>query len=283
MDGFNTCKKTLKTGKKLIRLEEKIVMGVLNLTPDSFYPGSRITTERELLEKAELMIMDGAAILDVGGYSTRPGAEEVDQESELKRVIDPVRKIKREFPEIILSIDTFRPEVAERSLDAGADMINDIYAGEPDQKMFEIALKYQVPYIIMHMKGTPKDMNSKTQYDDLLREIIQFFELKISKLKHIGVNDVIIDPGFGFAKTVRQNFELLKNLNLLSIFNLPIVVGISRKSMIYRTLNSTPDEALNGTTVINTIALLNGADILRVHDVREAVEAIKLLRAYKAD
>ena len=226
------------------------------------------------------MINEGAAFLDIGGYSSRPGADHISPEEELKRVIQPIEAINREFPEIIISIDTFRASVAKEALDRGAQMINDISGGDLDPKMFELVQSFQVPYILMHMRGTPQNMKERTEYADVVKEIIASISAKLNKLTKIGVNDILVDPGFGFAKTVDQNFEILSKLEALKILGRPLLVGLSRKSMIYKTLNVSPEETLNGTTVVNTLALLKGASILRVHDVKEASEAIELVKHF---
>lgn len=263
-------------------MSQSKVMGILNLTPDSFYDGGRFIKEKELLQQVEKMIWEGAAIIDIGGYSSRPGADDISIAEEKKRVLPVLEVIIKRFPETIISIDTFRSEVAMECLERGAAMINDISGGSLDEKMFEVVAKYQVPYIIMHMKGTPQNMKSMTTYDDLLTEIIFYFSEKISLANQLKINDVIIDPGFGFAKTVEQNFLLLKNLSLLRNLDRPLLAGLSRKSMLYKTLGTTPEKALNSTTVANILALENGANILRVHDVKEAMECIKIHEAYKS-
>lgn len=228
-----------------------------------------------VLQHAESMIVEGADFIDVGGYSSRPGATDITEAEELQRVVPVVEALRKKFPDVILSIDTFRSEVAQAALYAGADMINDITGGE-DEKMYAVAAHAKVPYVLMHMRGTPQTMNQLTRYDDLIREVINYFQLRIEKLKHAGVKDVIIDPGFGFAKTVAQNFQLLQHLEQFRILEKPILAGLSRKSMIWRTLQSTPEDALNGTSVLNTIALQKGAGILRVHDVKAAREVVTL-------
>ncbi len=250
-------------------------MGILNITPDSFYAGSRTSELSDVIKKAEAMLHEGAEMLDVGGYSSRPGAVDISESEELKRVVPVIEALRKKFPDVILSIDTFRSEVAQAALYAGADMVNDITGGE-DEKMYAVAAHAKVPYVLMHMRGTPQTMNQLTQYDDLVREMIDYFHVRLEKLKHAGVKDVLIDPGFGFAKTTPQNFELLNKLDLFRILEKPLLVGLSRKSMIWRTLNTTAEHALNGTSVLNTIALLKGASILRVHDVKAAREVIAL-------
>lgn len=252
-------------------------MGIINLTPDSFYAHSRQQHVSDILCSAEQMLADGASFLDIGGYSSRPGAEDISVEEEIKRVADPVRQLSREFPEAVISIDTFRSAVAKVAVEEGAAVVNDISGGELDESMMEEVAKLKVPYIAMHMRGTPQTMKQKTDYEDLLGEISISFSRKLTKAEEAGIKDVVIDPGFGFAKTVNQNFFLLSHVNFLKHLERPILIGISRKSMIYKTLDITSEEALNGTTVLNTVALLQGASILRVHDVKEAVEAVKLV------
>ncbi len=267
---------------KLIDLSVPKVMGIINVTPDSFYRGSRVFTEEEIIKAVARMLEEGADILDVGGYSSRPGAAEISQDEERNRVIRALKIINREFSEAVISIDTFRSGIAaEAVLEYGAGMINDISGGEADSKMFHVVEKIQVPYIIMHMQGVPGTMQENPVYDDVVADILRWFGERIFRLQSMGVNDIILDPGFGFGKTTAHNFELLGNLGDFSIAGLPVLVGVSRKSMIWKTLGITPDEALNGTSVLNTAALLNGADILRVHDVKEAVQAVKLVEKLK--
>jgi len=268
--------KTLNLRGGLLDLSTPKVMGILNVTPDSFYDGGRYTDDQSILEQVEKMQRDGADVIDVGGYSTRPGAKEISGGEELSRVVNAIRIIVKAFPESILSVDTFRSSIAKAAVLEGACMINDISGGEMDEKMFDTVASLQVPFVLMHMRGTPQTMSRLSEYDNLLKDIVDYFHKKINRLHELGVNDIIIDPGFGFAKTVEQNFELLKNLNYLKILRKPILAGLSRKSTIWRTLETSPEESLNGTTVLNTVALLNGANLLRVHDVREAVECIRL-------
>jgi dihydropteroate synthase len=277
-DSYFRSKNSIRLGKKLFSLAHPRVMGILNCTPDSFYEGSRIQTMDAVLKMAEKQIREGASILDVGGYSSRPNASEVSLAEEIARTQNAIISIKKEFPEIVISIDTFRSEVARIALESGADLINDISGGEIDPKIWKIAAHYQCPYILMHMRGNPKTMQSQTDYRNLFSDVSKYFSVKINQLKQLGVHDVILDPGFGFAKTLDQNYELLDRLKDLHFLEKPILVGFSRKSMIYRLLDSTPEEALNGTTVLNTKAILKGAQILRVHDVKEATEVLKLLR-----
>ena len=272
-------KKTWNIQGKILDFSSPIVMGILNITPDSFFDGGRYSNERKVLDRASQIIQEGAGIIDVGGYSTRPGASDVSQEEELSRVVPVIKMISKEFPEAIISIDTFRAEVAKRSIEAGAKIINDVSGGSLDKGMFPIIQEYNVPYILMHMRGTPQNMNKYATYSNLLSELVEYFQKKILELQSLGINNIAIDPGFGFAKTKEHNFELLKNLNYLKITKMPILVGVSRKSMVYKTLNVELEASLNGTTVLNTIALINGADILRVHDVKECVQAVKLVKS----
>lgn len=257
-------------------LDRPKVMGILNVTPDSFYDGGRYNDEKAVLLRVEKMLQDGADFIDVGGYSSRPGAEEVSEAEEITRVVNAVDIILKSFPDAVISVDTFRSKVAKEAVQHGAALINDIAAGTLDDQMFTTVANLNVPYILMHMRGNPKTMNKLTQYDNLLLEMVTFLQEKVSNLRELGVKDIIIDPGFGFAKTIQQNYEVLRNLNYFEILGLPILMGVSRKSSIYKPLQIEPAEALNGTTVLNTIALMNGASILRVHDVKEAVEATKL-------
>lgn len=253
------------------------VMGIINVTPDSFYYGSRHVELTEILKCAEKMLKDGADFLDVGGYSSRPGAEDIPVEEELRRVSDPIVAMAREFPEALITVDTFRSQVAGAALGSGACLVNDISGGDLDPHMMDLVGKHGVPYIAMHMRGTPQTMKQLSQYDDLLGEVVLSFAQKLEKAREAGIKDIIFDPGFGFAKTIDQNFYLLNHVDYLRSLDRPVMVGISRKSFIYKSLNSTPEQAVNGTTVLNTVALLKGASILRVHDVKEAVEAVKLV------
>jgi dihydropteroate synthase len=274
--GFST-NKTLNIGGKLLDLSQPKIMGILNVTPDSFYDGARYKTDEEIIRQAEKMLTEGATFIDVGGYSSRPGAQEVSLANELQRSIHAIQLILKEFPEAIISIDTFRSEVAKAAVHEGALLVNDISAGNLDSDMIETVANLRVPYIAMHMKGNPRTMSEQTSYENLLREMAFYFQEKIQHFHEAGIRDVILDPGFGFAKTREQNFELLQHLDYFRMLSKPLLVGLSRKSMIWKTLNITPAEALNGTTALNTIALLKGADILRVHDVKEALQIIKLL------
>ena len=261
---------------ELICFDTPKVMGILNITPDSFYAQSR-TTPAEVLRKAEQMLEEGATFVDIGGYSSRPNAQEVSPQEELQRVVPVVEALVKHFPDIRISVDTFRAEVARESLEAGACIINDISAGQIDPAIWEVVAHYQVPYIAMHMRGTPQTMQTYTEYDQLTKDILYYFSQIKDKARQLRINDLIIDPGFGFSKTLAQNYELMQQLALFKALECPILVGISRKSMIYKLLNTTPETALNGTTVLNTFALLHGADILRVHDVKEAVECVKIV------
>ncbi len=274
--------KTLNIGGQLLDLGTPCVMGILNITPDSFYVGSRASNEKEVLQQAEKMLGEGATFLDVGGYSSRPGAPDVSAEEETGRVRTAIQAIVREFPEAIISIDSFRSEVVRTAIGEGAAVINDISGGSLDPHMFETVANLKVPYILMHMKGTPQTMATLTNYNNLMKEIVDYFHEKIAALHQLGVKDIIIDPGFGFAKTVEQNFELLHHFAHFQLLEKVLLVGVSRKSMIWKTIDTTAEEALNGTTVLNTIALLKGASILRVHDVKEAVEVVKLVSKIKA-
>jgi dihydropteroate synthase len=265
----------------LISLETPKVMGILNITPDSFYAGSRIMTAHEALKKAEEMIREGATFIDVGGYSSRPGATDISIDEELSRVMPCIKAIAKEFTEVVIVIDTFRSEVAKAAVDAGAGMINDISGGNLDEKMLKTVSEFGVPYIMMHMKGSPQTMSQLASYQDLLKEVIDYFHSNIYRALQYGIKDIIIDPGFGFAKTREHNFELLQQLQLLKAIGRPMLTGLSRKSMVWKTLDIKPDEALNGTTSLNTVALMKGADILRVHDVREAIQVVKLMQSLK--
>ena len=251
-------------------------MGIINVTPDSFYAGSRHTTTDIILKKAEEMINDGADFIDIGGYSTRPGAEIVSIEEELKRVIPSIQAIKKSFPDITISIDTFRAKVATEAVCHGASIVNDVSGGNLDKDMYQTIASLKVPYVLMHMRGTPENMKDHAQYDNVVLQVIKELSEKLRKLYSIGIADVIIDPGFGFAKNIGHNFEMLKNLAHFSSFELPLLIGISRKSMIYKSLGVDPPEALNGTSALHMIALQNGANILRVHDVKEARQVVKL-------
>lgn len=270
---------TLNSRGKLLLLEEPWVMGIINITPDSFYPNSRIDKDPDkILYKATEMISAGAKILDIGGYSSRPGAKEVSLGEELKRTIPVINIIRRAFPEILLSIDTFRSEVAKAAVESGVDMVNDISGGTLDLEMLSVVGRLRVPYICMHMRGTPDTMSQLTNYENLEKDILSFFGQKLAECEKSGIKDVIIDPGLGFAKTLPQNYKILKNLSYFHTINAPILIGLSRKSMIYKLLDISQEEALNGTTALNMVALMKGAKILRVHDVKEAVETVKLFK-----
>jgi dihydropteroate synthase len=268
---------TLRIKGKLLLLDRPWIMGILNITPDSFYKGSRFSgSEGQIKQIAEKMVREGADILDVGGYSSRPGADEVSVDEELSRVLPAIGVIKKSNPEILISIDTFRAEVAREAVRAGADIINDISSGDLDGDMINTVAGLGVPYIAMHMRGNPKNMQQKTDYGDVLLEIVSFFAKKLEIFTKAGIKDVILDPGFGFAKTLEQNYWILKNLSYFKIIQAPILVGISRKSMIYKKLDLTPEESLNATTALHMAALVNGAGILRVHDVKEAKQTVLL-------
>ncbi len=253
-------------------------MGILNLTPDSFYDGGKYNSDKTILQQVEKMLTEGATFIDIGAYSSRPRATHISEEEELKRLLPILKIIVKQFPDALISIDTFRNKVAKESIAIGAAIINDISAGTLDKKMLQTIAQLQVPYIIMHMKGNPKTMQNKLEYDDLIKEIYFYFSKKISDLRALGVNDIIVDPGFGFSKTLNQNYELLQNLDFFQNLDVPVLSGTSRKSMLYKLLETTPDQSLNASTVANTISLLNGANILRVHDVKEAVEAVKIVQ-----
>ena len=256
-------------------------MGILNVTPDSFYDGGKYTGDKNILNQVEKMLQDGATFIDIGGQSSKPNAAIVTVNEELKRVVPIVGLIIKQFPKAILSIDTFNSKIAQECVENGVAIINDISAGNLDEKMFETVAKLQVPYIMMHLRGNPQTMQTLTDYDNLIKDILFYFSEKVAKARSFGINDLIIDPGFGFAKTTTQNFELLNKLDLFQMLELPILAGISRKGMIYKTLETTAEKALNGTTVLNTIALTKNANILRVHDVKEAVECVKLYETLK--
>lgn len=270
--------KTLNIRGTLTSLETPLVMGILNITPDSFYADSRKQTEAAIEERAQEILSEGGQIIDIGGYSSRPDAVEISPEEEMSRLAFALKILNRHYPDVALSVDTFRADVARRCVEEyEVGMINDISGGELDAGMFETVASLHVPYIMMHMRGTPQTMQQHTNYTDMMEEIMLYFANKVRQLRLLGVNDIILDPGFGFSKTVDQNYELMSRLKEFKEFSLPLLVGVSRKSMIYKYLGGTPADSLNGTTVLNTFALLNGADILRVHDVRAAVEAVKMI------
>ena len=267
---------TINCKGNLIDLATPKVMGILNITPNSFYDGGKFQEESVILKQVEKLLNEGATFIDIGAYSSKPNAEFVSEEEELQRILPVLQQIIKQFPEAIISIDTFRAEVAKQSVLNGAALINDISAGYLDEKMLPIIAELQVPYIMMHMKGNPQTMQSLTHYDDIVKEMIYYFSERIFEARKLGINDLIVDPGFGFAKTLEQNYEVMQKLNIFKQLELPLLVGISRKSMIYKLLETSAQEALNGTTFLNAIALEKGANILRVHDVKEAVECVKL-------
>ena len=274
-------KRTLNCKGKLIDLNEPKVMGILNITPDSFYDKSRFSSKYDLLKRTEIMLSEGAAFIDVGAYSSRPGAEFVSEEEERKRLIPALEIILKEFPDVLLSVDTFRSNIARETIDLGASIINDISGGDMDPEMFDVVVNKQVPYILMHMRGNPQTMSNLNNYDHLLVDIISELQVKVNDLQKRGLNDIIIDPGLGFAKDLLQNYEIVKKLNSFKCISHPLLIGASRKSMIYKLLECKPQSALIGTTVVHTACLLNGASILRVHDVKEAIEAIKITTLLK--
>ena len=273
--------KTINCKGKLIDLLTPKVMGIINLTPDSFYDGGKLGSEKEIIYQAEKMLKEGATFLDLGGYSSRPGANFVSEADELNRVLPAVKTLIKEFSNVNLSIDTFRSKIAKTCIENGACMINDISAGLLDPQMLEVIANYQVPLVMMHMRGTPETMMVNTNYENLTNDILYFFSERIAKARALGINDIIVDPGFGFSKKLDQNFELFNDLELFSFLNTPILIGISRKSMIQKTLNISATESLNGTTALHAIALQKGVSILRVHDVKEAFETISLLQNLK--
>lgn len=272
---------TLNCKGRLLVIDQPIVMGIINTTPDSFYSGSRTNIIDDILFRTEKMINDGATILDVGGQSTRPKSEQISAEEELKRVLPAINAIHKNFPGQIISIDTFYSTVAKQAVDAGASIVNDVSAGTMDEKLLSTVAQLKVPYVLMHMLGKPKTMQQNPEYKNVTLEVFDFLNFKIAELIKLGIHDIIADVGFGFGKTFSHNFQLLRELSFFQQLNKPVMVGLSRKATIYKTLDITPEEALNGTTVMHTIALMNGANILRVHDVKEAVEAIKLFMEYK--
>ncbi|CAM1347936.1 dihydropteroate synthase [Tenacibaculum insulae] len=268
---------TINCNKNLIDLTTPKVMGILNVTPDSFFDGGKYKNEKDILTQTEKMLNEGATFIDVGAYSSKPGSKFVSENEELQRILPVIELLTSNFPEIIISVDSFRSKVVNEAINAGGAIINDISGGMLDDKMFATVAKLQVPYIMMHMQGTPENMQLNPVYEDVVSEIISFFSAQLFKLRQLKVNDVIIDVGFGFGKTIPHNYELLQKLALFKNLEVPILTGVSRKSMLYKLLNISANEALNATTVANTIALLNGTNILRVHDVKEAVEAIKIV------
>jgi len=274
---------TLNCRGRLLVMDKPIVMGIINVTPDSIYSGSRYEGVENILPKAEQMLKDGATIIDIGGQSTRPGSKKISCDEELQRSIAPIEALHKNFPEAIISVDTYYSKVARTAVDAGASIVNDISAGTMDENMISSVASLDVPFVCMHMQGTPQTMQQEPHYKNVTKEVLDFFITGTNELRKAGIKDIIIDPGFGFGKTIDHNFELLRNLSAFKIIGCPILLGISRKSTIYKTLGITTEEALNGTTVLNTIGLLNGANILRVHDVKEALETIKLFQTYKGD
>ena len=272
-------KRTINCRGKLVDLSTPVVMGILNVTPDSFFDGGQYNHESKLIERATKHLNEGARILDIGAVSTRPNADEVTEQEELDRLIPSVKLLRERFPEAVLSVDTYRASVAREAIKVGADMINDISGGTMDEGMLDAAAELQVPYAMMHIQGTPQTMQANPSYENATEDVLNFFIERVDQLKQRHVHDIIIDPGFGFGKTVEHNYQLLRDLERFEVFGLPILCGFSRKSMINRVLGTTPEEALNGTTVLNTMALERGASILRVHDVKEAVEAVKLVSA----
>lgn len=277
-DSIFSAKYTLNFKGNLTRLREPLVMGILNVTPDSFYGASRSIEERKIKASAERMFSEGAFVIDIGGYSSRPGADDVDPEEEIRRVTNGIKFALQINPKALISVDTFRAVVAEAALSEGACMINDISGGELDPAIIETAAKWNVPYVLMHMKGTPKTMAQETHYDDVFMEMLDYFQKKIRRINDAGVSDIIVDPGFGFAKNPSQSFEALRKLSYFKVLERPLMIGLSRKSLIYKTLGVKPEEALNGTTILNIVGLINGASILRVHDVKQAVECVKLYK-----
>lgn len=275
--------KYINVNGKLMDLSQPQVMGILNVTPDSFYAGSRQQTEKEITRRASQILEEGASIIDIGAYSSHPNAQHISSEEEMRRLRTGLEIINRNHPGSVVSVDTFRADVARMCVEEyGVAIINDIASGDMDERMFETVARLGVPYIIMHMQGTPQNMQMNPHYDDMLKEIFFYFSKKVQQLRNLGVKDIILDPGFGFGKTLEHNYQLMNHLEEFSIFELPLLVGVSRKSMIYHLLGGTPDEALNGTTVLDTISLMKGADILRVHDVKAAVETVKIVQKMKS-
>lgn len=272
---------TLNCKGRLLVVDKPLVMGIINTTPDSFYAGSRYTEVDAVVKQAEQMLSDGADILDIGGQSTRPGSERITAEEELKRIAGGIEAIHKNFPETIISVDTYYSLVVKEAVAAGASIVNDISAGSIDEATISTVASLQIPYVLMHMKGTPHTMHQSPHYENVTKEVLDFFIQKVNELHKAGIHDVIIDPGFGFGKAINHNFDLLSHLSVFNMLECPILIGISRKSTIYKTLGITADRALNGTTVLNTIGLMNGANILRVHDVKEAKETIQLVTAYR--
>lgn len=277
------CNKYINVNGKLMDLSEPQVMGILNVTPDSFYAGSRQQTEADIAQRARQILEEGASIIDIGAYSSRSNAKHITPEEEMRRLRTGLEIIHREHPDSVVSVDTFRADVARMCVEEyGAALINDIAAGEMDADMFPTMARLGVPYIIMHMQGTPQNMQLHPHYDNLLKEVFYYFSEKVQRLRDLGVKDIILDPGFGFGKTLEHNYQLMNHLEEFRIFELPLLVGVSRKSMIYKLIGGTPEDALNGTTVLDTLALMKGAHILRVHDVKAAVEAVQIVQKMKA-
>ncbi len=275
--------KSINVNGRLLDLSHPQVMGILNVTPDSFFAGSRRQSEEEIAAHASQILDEGASIIDIGAYSSRPGADAVSTQEEMERLRFGLAIVRRQYPDAIVSVDTFRADVAKMCVEEyGVSIINDISAGEMDAQMFPTIVRLGIPYIMMHMQGTPQDMQQHPHYDDLLKEVFLYFSRKVQQLRNLGAKDLILDPGFGFGKTLEHNYQLMNHLEEFRLFELPLLVGISRKSMIYRLLDGTPEDALNGTTALNTIALMKGANILRVHDVRAAVEAVRIVEKMKA-
>jgi dihydropteroate synthase len=270
---------TLNANGKMMTIDQPLVMGIINVTPDSFYAGSRFGETSIILQQAEKMLTEGADILDIGGQSTRPGSEQISAAEELKRIIPVIDAVHTKFPGAIISVDTYYSSVAKQAIAAGAALVNDVSGGTIDPELIAVVASMHVPYVLMHIKGTPQTMLQEAHYENVTREVLDYFIGKTNELRKAGIHDIIIDPGFGFGKNSSHNFELLNSLSVFQMLDCPVLVGLSRKSTIYKTLGITPDEALNGTTVLNTIALMNGANILRVHDVKEAKEAIRLVTA----
>jgi len=282
-DTINNFKeKIFSTKNTILHSYNPMVMGILNITPDSFYDGGKYTETKKILQQAKKILQQGAEIIDIGAYSTRPGASDISEEEELKRLIPIIKLVKTHFPTALISADTFRAKVAISAIDNGANIINDISGGTLDKNMFATIAQLKVPYILTHIKGTPQNMQSQAHYENITGEVKHYFTEKLNTLNALGVNEICIDPGFGFSKTIAHNYELLNNLSSFKTFKLPLLCGISRKGMVYKLLETKPTQALNGTTVLNTIALMQGANILRVHDVKAAKEVIKIVNMYQS-
>ncbi len=274
---------TLRTGSRWLDLRRPVVMGVLNVTPDSFFAGSRTTDPVVVVERARTMVAEGATMLDLGGYSTRPGADDISPDEEAARVVPAVAAVRQALPDVVLSVDTFRASVARAAVAAGANLVNDVSGGQLDAQMWEAVADLQVPYVLMHSRGNPRTMQQMTTYEELITEVVDFFQKKLYILSKMGIYDVVIDPGIGFAKTPAQNFELMRGLSAFRVLGRPLMIGVSRKSFVYRTLGLSPDEALNGTTAMHTMALTQGVQILRVHDVRPAIQTVELFKCVGFD